>query len=80
MRFIVASTMPMLMQEDSTQPALVGVTSSVIEEYNPVRPNDYEEYRRERKKRAMEAKVRRELDRRRQEEEEKERKKKKKRE
>ena len=57
MRFIVASTMPMLMQEDSTQPALVGVTSSVIEEYNPARPNDYEEYRRERKKRVMEVVV-----------------------
>ena len=60
-----ASAMPSLMQEDSAQPALVGVTSSVIEEYDPARPNDYEEYRRERKKRAMEAEVRRELDRRR---------------
>ncbi|XP_050369617.1 DNA-damage-repair/toleration protein DRT111, chloroplastic [Argentina anserina] len=55
------------------QPALVGVTSTVLEEYDPARPNDYEEYRRERKKKAMEAEVRRELDRRRIEEEEKER-------
>ena len=39
--------------------------SSVIEEYDPVRSNDYEEYRRERKKRVMEAEVRRELDQRR---------------
>ncbi|KAF3970906.1 hypothetical protein CMV_005447 [Castanea mollissima] len=43
-----ASAMPSLMQEDSAQPALVGVTSSVIEEYNPTRPNDYKESRRER--------------------------------
>ncbi|KAG7959691.1 hypothetical protein I3843_10G082900 [Carya illinoinensis] len=52
------------------QPALVGVTSTVIEEYDPARPNDYEEYRREKKRKAMEAEVRRELERRRQEEEE----------
>ncbi|GAB4840673.1 hypothetical protein Ancab_021440 [Ancistrocladus abbreviatus] len=55
------------------QPALVGVTSTVMEEYDPARPNDYEEYRRERKKKAMEAEMRRELERRRQEEEERER-------
>ncbi|KAJ4702986.1 DNA-damage-repair/toleration protein [Melia azedarach] len=55
------------------QPALVGVTSSVIEEYDPARPNDYEEYRKERKRKTMEAEMRRELERRRQEEEERER-------
>lgn len=55
------------------QPALCGVTASVIEEYDPARPNDYEDYRRERKRKAMEAEVKRELDRRRQEEEERER-------
>lgn len=55
-----------------SQPALVGVTSSVIEEYDPARPNDYEEYRREKKKRAVEAEMKRELDKRRREEEERE--------
>ncbi|KAF8097659.1 hypothetical protein N665_0284s0025 [Sinapis alba] len=53
-----------------SQPALVGVTSSVIEEYDPARPNDYEEYRREKKKKTMEAEMKRELDKRRHEEEE----------
>lgn len=46
----------------SFQPALVGVTSSVVEEYDPSRPNDYEEYRRERKRKQAEAEVRRELE------------------
>ncbi|CAL0313619.1 unnamed protein product [Lupinus luteus] len=55
------------------QPALVGVQSTVIEEYDPARPNDYEEYRREKKRKAREAEVARELERRRQEEEERER-------
>ncbi|KAI6703356.1 hypothetical protein NL676_012492 [Syzygium grande] len=56
----------------AAQPALVGVTSTIVEEYDPARPNDYEEYRRERKKKAAEAERRRELERRRQEEEERE--------
>ncbi|KAI4297054.1 hypothetical protein L6164_036962 [Bauhinia variegata] len=55
------------------QPALVGVQSTVIEEYDPARPNDYEEYRREKKRKAREAEMMRELERRRQEEEERER-------
>uniref|UniRef100_A0A0D3CEW6 Uncharacterized protein n=1 Tax=Brassica oleracea var. oleracea TaxID=109376 RepID=A0A0D3CEW6_BRAOL len=52
-----------------SQPALVGVTSSVIEEYDPARPNDYEEYRREKKRKAVEAEMKRELDKRRSEKE-----------
>lgn len=55
------------------QPALVGVTSMIVDEYDPARPNDYEDYRRERKRKAAEAERRRELERRRQEEEERER-------
>ncbi|GER24641.1 splicing factor 45 [Striga asiatica] len=46
----------------SFQPALVGVTSSVVDEYDPARPNDYEDYRRERKRMQAEAEVRRELE------------------
>ncbi|KAG8385215.1 hypothetical protein BUALT_Bualt03G0019000 [Buddleja alternifolia] len=46
----------------SFQPALVGVTSSVVEEYDPARPNDYEDYRRERKRKQAEADLRRELE------------------
>ncbi|MCL7042112.1 hypothetical protein MKW94_029422 [Papaver nudicaule] len=56
----------------NSQPALVGVTSNVIEEYDPARPNDYEEYRREKKRKAVEAEMNKEIERRRQEEEERE--------
>jgi splicing factor 45 len=42
----------------------------VVEEYDPARPNDYEDYRREKKRKAMEAERLREIERRRQEEEE----------
>lgn len=66
-------TLPDGGKSPSFQPALVGVTSTVIEEYDPARPNDYEEYRREKKRRAMEAEMKRELERRRREEEERER-------
>lgn len=65
--------LPSVVPEDVAQPALVGITSTVMEEYDPERPNDYEEYKRERKRKAMEAEMRRELEKRRQEEEERER-------
>ncbi|XP_012075631.1 DNA-damage-repair/toleration protein DRT111, chloroplastic isoform X2 [Jatropha curcas] len=64
---------PSVLPEEPIQPALMGVTSVVIEEYDPARPNDYEEYRREKKRKALEAERIRELERRRQEEEERER-------
>lgn len=54
------------------QPALVGVTSSVIEEYDPSRPNDYEEYRREKKRKQAEVEMRRELEERQRRERERE--------
>ncbi|CAI9089645.1 OLC1v1024257C1 [Oldenlandia corymbosa var. corymbosa] len=54
------------------QPALVGVTSSVIEEYDPSKPNDYEEYRREKKRKQAEAEIRRELEERQRKERERE--------
>jgi len=62
-----------LPDEVAPQPELVGVNSVVVEEYDPARPNDYEDYRREKKKKAMEAERLREIERRRQEEEERER-------
>ncbi|CAA2980172.1 DNA-damage-repair/toleration protein DRT111, chloroplastic-like [Olea europaea var. sylvestris] len=46
----------------SFQPALVGVTSSVVKEYDPGRPNDYENYCRERKQKQAEAEMKRELE------------------
>ncbi|KAG9439125.1 hypothetical protein H6P81_019290 [Aristolochia fimbriata] len=75
---VTSSSSPSILSDESAkspsfQPALVGVTSTVIEEYDPARPNDYEDYRRERKRQAQEAEMRRELERRRQEEEERER-------
>ncbi|PKA62174.1 DNA-damage-repair/toleration protein DRT111, chloroplastic [Apostasia shenzhenica] len=60
-------------KSSSFQPALVAFTSTVVEEYDPARPNDYEDYRREKKRRALEAETKRELERRRREEEERER-------
>lgn len=53
--------------------ALVAARATVEDEYDPARPNDYEEYCRERRRRKVEEEVRRELERRRQEEEERER-------
>jgi splicing factor 45 len=41
----VAATI-VLPDEVAPQPELVGVNSVVVEEYDPGRPNDYEDYRR----------------------------------
>jgi len=59
-----------LPDEVAPQPELVGVNSVVVEENDPARPNDYVDYRREKKRKAMEAERLREIERRRQEEEE----------
>ncbi|KMZ58204.1 Splicing factor 45 [Zostera marina] len=56
----------------SFQPALVGVPTTVNNEYDPARPNDYEDYRREKKRKLLEAEMKRDLERRRREEEERE--------
>ncbi|XP_052312433.1 DNA-damage-repair/toleration protein DRT111, chloroplastic, partial [Populus trichocarpa] len=66
--FVAAATV--LPDEVAPQPELVGVNSVVVEEYDPARLNDYEDYRREKKRKAMEAERLREIERRRQEEEE----------
>jgi splicing factor 45 len=63
----VATVLP---DEVAPQPELVGVNSVVVEEYNPARSNDYKDYRREKKRKAMKAERLREIERRRQEEEE----------
>jgi splicing factor 45 len=53
--------------------ALVAVSAAVVEEYDPARPNDYDEYCRERRRRKIEEEMREEMERRRLEEEERER-------
>ncbi|XP_050237884.1 DNA-damage-repair/toleration protein DRT111, chloroplastic [Mercurialis annua] len=53
-------------------PAPAGMNSVVMDEYDPARPNDYEDYKREKKRKAVEAERMRELERRRIEEEERE--------
>ncbi|WCJ24284.1 Poly(U)-binding-splicing factor PUF60 [Euphorbia peplus] len=74
-KILTSPAFPPLPYEDPppSHLALVGVTSIVIEEYDPGRPNDYEEYRREKKRKAAEAERMKELEKRRQEEEERER-------
>jgi len=57
----------------SFQPAFVAVQSTVLEEYDPARPNDYEDYRKDKLRRAKEAELSKELERRRREEQERER-------
>lgn len=69
----LTSSLPMEDPPQSLQPELVGVTSTVTEEYDPARPNDYEEYTREKKRRAREAELKKELERRQQEEDDRER-------
>jgi len=66
-----------LPDEVAPQPELVGVNLMVVEVYDSGRPNDYEDYRREKKRKAMEVERLREIERRRQEEEEEERERKK---
>ncbi|GJN00873.1 hypothetical protein PR202_ga18095 [Eleusine coracana subsp. coracana] len=55
------------------QPAFVAVQSTVLEEYDPAKPNDYEDYRKEKLRRAKEAELSKELERRRREEQERDR-------
>eukprot|EP00250_Pteridium_aquilinum_P032837 c4770_g1_i1 orf=281-1549(+) len=65
--------MPMPFAPPSPPRQLVGASAALTDEYDPARPNDYEEFCRERRKRKVEEDMRREIERRRQEEEEKER-------
>lgn len=51
---------------------LVAVSSTIVDEYDPARPNDYEDYLRERRRKVAEAERLKELERRRIEEEEQE--------
>jgi len=57
----------------SFQPAFVAVQSTVLQEHDPARPNDYEDYRKDKLRRAKEAELSKELERRRREEQERER-------
>ncbi|CAN6165034.1 unnamed protein product [Urochloa humidicola] len=70
-----ASAPPVVVAEPapvtSFQPAFVAVQS--LEEYDPARPNDYEDYRKDKLRRAKEAELSKELERRRREEQERER-------
>lgn len=66
-----AEPAPVLTPAASFQPAFVAV-QSVMEEYDPARPNDYEDYRKDKLRRAKEAELSKELERRRREEQERE--------
>nr|GMD06531.1 DNA-damage-repair/toleration protein DRT111, chloroplastic [Ipomoea batatas] len=68
-----ANPNPTAHQAASFQPALVAITSTVVDEYDPARPNDYEEYRREKKRKQVEADLREREKREREKEKEKER-------
>ncbi|RCV20573.1 hypothetical protein SETIT_4G067300v2 [Setaria italica] len=68
----VVAAEPALAPAASFQPAFVAV-QSVVEEYDPARPNDYEDYRKDKLRRAKEAELSKELERRRREEQERER-------
>eukprot|EP00245_Coleochaete_scutata_P013430 TRINITY_DN545_c0_g1_i1.p1 TRINITY_DN545_c0_g1~~TRINITY_DN545_c0_g1_i1.p1 ORF type:complete len:413 (-),score=113.20 TRINITY_DN545_c0_g1_i1:170-1408(-) len=57
---------PVVVAPHSSQPA------PVVEEYDPARPNDYDDYCRERRRKKMEEEMRREMERRRQEDEDRE--------
>lgn len=65
--------LPMPFTPPSPPRHFVGASAVLMDEYDPARPNDYEDFCRERRKRKQEDELRREIERRRQEEEEKER-------